>query len=128
MPASTTSLFSLGVGAVLTFPVALNTAERQVPGVGAVLVVIALGLVCVEVAFVLYFGVVAVSSVERWTRPVLVGFRFASGALGAVCAKGSSQAPPSLLRPIDERVLETKRDKRVRRTDRAAGTSRVTER
>jgi drug/metabolite transporter (DMT)-like permease len=49
-------LISLGVGAMLTFPVALVTAEHELPGTRAVLAVILLGLVCKAVAFVLYYS------------------------------------------------------------------------
>ena len=48
MPASTTTLFSLAVGSVLTPPVAVITAERHVPSAQAVIV---LGLVCTALAF-----------------------------------------------------------------------------
>lgn len=58
MPASTTSLFSLGVGALLTLPVALVTAPRELPGVGAVLAVVALGLLCTAVGFTLYYWLI----------------------------------------------------------------------
>src|SRR5918992_104560 len=44
VPASTTSFFALSVGALLTLPVALITAPRELPGTRAVLAVIALGL------------------------------------------------------------------------------------
>ena len=58
VPASTTSLFSLGVGALLTLPVALATAPRELPGVGAVLAVVALGLLCTAVGFTLYYWLI----------------------------------------------------------------------
>src|SRR5215208_7849831 len=46
VPASTTSCFALGVGTLLTLPVAVITAPRELPGVRAVLAVVALGLLC----------------------------------------------------------------------------------
>ncbi len=65
VPASTTSLFSLGVGAVLTLPVALITADRAPPGARAVLAVILLGLVCTAVAFMLYYSLIDQIGEER---------------------------------------------------------------
>jgi drug/metabolite transporter (DMT)-like permease len=50
VPPSTTSLFSLAVGATLTLPVALVTADREVPGARAVIV---LGLACSALTFLL---------------------------------------------------------------------------
>ena len=55
MPASTTTLFSLAVGSVLTLPVAVITAERHVPSAQAVIV---LGLVCTALAFTLYYSLI----------------------------------------------------------------------
>lgn len=58
IPASTTSFFALGVGALLTLPVAVITAPRELPGVRAVLAVIALGLICTALAFMLYYWLI----------------------------------------------------------------------
>lgn len=58
VPASTTSFFALVVGSVLTLPVAVATAPRELPGVGSVLAVIALGLVCTSVGWTLYFSLI----------------------------------------------------------------------
>jgi drug/metabolite transporter (DMT)-like permease len=58
VPASTTSLFALGVGALLTLPVAVITAPRELPSVQAVLAVTALGLICTAVAFMLYYWLI----------------------------------------------------------------------
>ncbi len=65
VPPSTTSLFSLGVGAVLVAPVAFFTASHEEPGARAVLSVILLGLVCTAVAFVLYYSLIAEVGEER---------------------------------------------------------------
>ncbi len=58
IPASTTSFFSLGVGSLLTLPVAVITAPREIPGVQAVLAVIALGLLGTALAFMLYYSLI----------------------------------------------------------------------
>lgn len=58
VPASTTSFFALSVGALLTFPVAVTTAPRELPGARAVLAVIMLGLLCTAVAFMLYYWLI----------------------------------------------------------------------
>jgi drug/metabolite transporter (DMT)-like permease len=65
VPASTTSLFALSVGALLTLPVAIITAPREVPGTRAVLAVIALGLLCTAVAFMLYYWLIDHIGEER---------------------------------------------------------------
>ncbi len=65
VPPSTTSLFSLGIGALLTLPVAVVTAPRELPGVRAVLAVIVLGLVCTALAFMLYYSLIAQIGQER---------------------------------------------------------------
>jgi drug/metabolite transporter (DMT)-like permease len=65
VPPSTTSLFSLAVGAALTFPVALVTADREVPGAQAVIAVILLGLVCTTLTFMLYYSLIAQVDEER---------------------------------------------------------------
>lgn len=58
IPASTTSLFALGVGAALTLPIAVVSAPRELPGMQAVLAVIALGLICTALAFMLYYWLI----------------------------------------------------------------------
>ncbi len=65
VPPSTTSLFSLAVGAALTLPVALVTADREVPGARAVIAVIVLGLVCTALTFMLYYSLIAQVGEER---------------------------------------------------------------
>jgi drug/metabolite transporter (DMT)-like permease len=65
VPPSTTSLFSLAVGAALTLPVALVTANREVPGARAVIAVIVLGLVCTALTFMLYYSLIAQVGEER---------------------------------------------------------------
>jgi len=58
IPASTTSLFALSVGAMLTLPAAVVTASRELPGVTAVLAVLTLGLLCTALAYMLYYRLV----------------------------------------------------------------------
>jgi drug/metabolite transporter (DMT)-like permease len=65
IPASTTSFFALSVGALLTLPVALITAPRELPSTWAVLAVIALGLLCTAVAFMLYYSLIDQIGEER---------------------------------------------------------------
>lgn len=65
VPASTTSFFALGVGALLTFPIAIITAPRQLPGMPAVLAVIALGLGCTALGYVLYYSLIDRIGEER---------------------------------------------------------------
>ena len=65
VPASTTSFFALSVGALLTLPVAVITAPRELPGTRAVLAVIALGLLCTAVAFMLYYRLIDNIGEER---------------------------------------------------------------
>ncbi len=65
MPPSTTTLFSLGAGAVLMAPVAVLTASRDVPGVRAVVAVIVLGLACTALTFMLYYRLIAEVGEER---------------------------------------------------------------
>jgi drug/metabolite transporter (DMT)-like permease len=65
VPASTTSFFALSVGALLTLPVAVITAPRELPGIRAVLAVIALGLLCTAVAFMLYYRLIDNIGEER---------------------------------------------------------------
>ena len=65
VPPSTTSLFSLAVGAALTLPVALVTADREVPGARAVIAVIVLGLACTALTFLLYYSLISQVGEER---------------------------------------------------------------
>ncbi|MBV9453203.1 MAG: DMT family transporter [Rubrobacter sp.] len=65
IPASTTSFFALSVGALLTLPVAVVTAPRELPSAWAVLAVIALGLLCTAVAFMLYYSLIDQIGEER---------------------------------------------------------------
>ena len=65
IPASTTSFFSLSVGALLTLPVALITAPHELPGTRAVLAVIVLGLLCTALAFMLYYSLIDQIGEER---------------------------------------------------------------
>ena len=65
VPASTTSFFALSVGALLTLPVAAITAPRELPGTRAVLAVVALGLLCTAVAFMLYYRLIDHIGEER---------------------------------------------------------------
>ena len=65
VPASTTSFFALSVGALLTLPVAVITAPRELPGTRAVLAVVALGLLCTAVAFMLYYRLIDHIGEER---------------------------------------------------------------
>lgn len=65
VPASTTSFFALSVGALLTLPVAVISAPRELPGTRAVLAVVALGLLCTAVAFMLYYRLIDHIGEER---------------------------------------------------------------
>jgi drug/metabolite transporter (DMT)-like permease len=65
VPASTTSFFALSVGALLTLPVAVITAPRELPGTKAVVAVITLGLLCTAVAFMLYYRLIDNIGEER---------------------------------------------------------------
>jgi len=65
IPASTTSFFALSVGSLLTLPVAVITAPRELPSVQAVLAVTALGLICTAVAFMLYYWLIDHIGEER---------------------------------------------------------------
>jgi drug/metabolite transporter (DMT)-like permease len=65
IPPSTTSFFSLGIGALLTLPVAAITAPRELPGARSVLAVIVLGLVCTALAFMLYYSLIDQIGEER---------------------------------------------------------------
>lgn len=65
VPPSTTTLFSLGVGAVLVAPVAVVTASRDVPGARAIMAVIVLGLACTAVTYMLYYRLITEVGEER---------------------------------------------------------------
>lgn len=58
VPSSTTSFFALGVGSLLTLPVAAITAPHELPSPRAVLAVIALGLACTALAYMLYYRLI----------------------------------------------------------------------
>ncbi len=65
VPASTTSFFALSVGALLTLPIAVATAPRELPGIRAVLAVIILGLGCTALAYILYYRLIDHVGEER---------------------------------------------------------------
>src|SRR5215212_1242844 len=65
VPASTTSFFALSVASLLTLPVAIATAPRELPGVRAVLAVIVLGLGCTALAYMLYYRLIGHVGEER---------------------------------------------------------------
>jgi threonine/homoserine efflux transporter RhtA len=54
IPATRTTFFALSVGTLMTFPVAVVTAPRELPDVRAVLVVLALGLIFTAGSLMLY--------------------------------------------------------------------------
>ena len=56
--ASTTSFFALSVGALLTLPLAIVTAPHDLPSIRAVLAVIALGLGCTALGYMLYYSLI----------------------------------------------------------------------
>jgi drug/metabolite transporter (DMT)-like permease len=58
VPASTTSFFALSVGALLTLPLAIITAPHELPSMQAVLAVIALGLGCTALGYMLYYSLI----------------------------------------------------------------------
>ena len=58
VPASTTSFFALSVGALLTLPLAIVTAPHELPSIWAVLAVIALGLGCTALGYLLYYSLI----------------------------------------------------------------------
>jgi drug/metabolite transporter (DMT)-like permease len=58
VPASTISCFALGVGSLLTLPIAVVTAPRELPSVRAILAVIAFGLLCTALAYLLYYSLI----------------------------------------------------------------------
>jgi drug/metabolite transporter (DMT)-like permease len=65
VPASTTSFIALGVASLLTLPVALITAPRELPGIRAVLAVIVLGLGCTALGYMLYYRLIDHVGEER---------------------------------------------------------------
>ena len=65
VPASTTSFFALSVASLLTLPVALITAPRELPGMRAVLAVIVLGLGCTALGYMLYYRLIGHVGEER---------------------------------------------------------------
>jgi drug/metabolite transporter (DMT)-like permease len=65
IPASTTSFFALSVASLLTLPVAVVTAPHELPGIGAVLAVIVLGLGCTALAYMLYYRLIDHVGEER---------------------------------------------------------------
>ena len=67
VPASTTSFFALSVASLLTLPIALITAPRELPGTRAVLAVIVLGLGCTALGYLLYYRLIDHVGEERAT-------------------------------------------------------------
>jgi drug/metabolite transporter (DMT)-like permease len=65
VPPSTTTLFSLSVGAVLVAPFAAITAPGDAPGARAIIAVILLGLLCTALTFMLYYQLIAEVGEER---------------------------------------------------------------
>jgi drug/metabolite transporter (DMT)-like permease len=65
VPASTTSFFALSVASLLTLPLALITAPRELPGIRAVLAVIVLGLGCTALGYMLYYRLIDHVGEER---------------------------------------------------------------
>ena len=65
VPASTTSFFALSVASLLTLPLALITAPRELPGTRAVLAVIVLGLGCTALGYMLYYRLIDHVGEER---------------------------------------------------------------
>ena len=65
VPASTTSFFALSVASLLTLPLALITAPRELPGARAVLAVIVLGLGCTALGYMLYYRLIDHVGEER---------------------------------------------------------------
>jgi drug/metabolite transporter (DMT)-like permease len=65
VPASTTSFFALSVASLLTLPVALITAPRELPGIRAVLAVIVLGLGCTALGYMFYYRLIDHVGEER---------------------------------------------------------------
>jgi drug/metabolite transporter (DMT)-like permease len=67
IPASTTTFFALSVGALMTLPVAVVTAPRELPDARAVLVVLTLGLFFTAGTFMLYYSLINQVGEERAT-------------------------------------------------------------
>ncbi len=65
VPPTTTTLFSLSVGAVLVAPFAVITASGEAPGPHAIVSVILLGLFCTALTFLLYYLLIAEVGEER---------------------------------------------------------------
>ncbi len=65
VPSSTTTLFSLAVGAVLVAPIAAVTASRDAPGARAIIAVVLLGLVCTACTYMLYYSLIDQVGEER---------------------------------------------------------------
>lgn len=65
--ASTTTFFALSVGALMTLPVAVVTAPRELPDARAVLVVLTLGLVFTAGPSMLYYSLINQVGEERAT-------------------------------------------------------------
>ena len=65
VPPSTTTLFSLSVGAVLVAPFAAITAPGDAPGARVIIAVILLGLLCTALTFMLYYQLIAEVGEER---------------------------------------------------------------
>jgi drug/metabolite transporter (DMT)-like permease len=65
VPASTTSFFALSIGSLLTLPIAIVTAPSELPGIPALLAVIALGLGCTALGYILYYSLIDQIGEER---------------------------------------------------------------
>lgn len=65
VPPSTTTLFSLGVGAMLVAPFAAFAASGDPPGARAIIAVIVLGLFCTALTFMLYYQLIAEVGEDR---------------------------------------------------------------
>jgi drug/metabolite transporter (DMT)-like permease len=65
VPPTTTTFFSLSVGAVLVAPFAFLTASGDAPGARAIIAVIVLGLACTAMTYLLYYQLIAEVGEER---------------------------------------------------------------
>jgi drug/metabolite transporter (DMT)-like permease len=65
VPPTTTTFFSLSVGAVLVAPFAFITASGDAPGARAIIAVIVLGLACTAMTYLLYYQLIAEVGEER---------------------------------------------------------------
>ena len=65
VPPTTTTFFSLTVGAVLVAPFAYITASGDPPGARAIIAVIVLGLCCTALTYLLYYQLIAEVGEER---------------------------------------------------------------